>query len=48
MLELMQEGNTDGELLKAQSPDLTILTPPEMMRLLRAAQTAPTSVQLRT
>lgn len=35
LLDLTADGNTDGTLLKAQAPDLTILTPPEMMRILR-------------
>ena len=36
LLDLMTAGNADGTRLKAQAPDLAILTPPEMMRILRA------------
>lgn len=40
LLDLMQGGNADGGRLKALAPDLTVLTPPELMRLLRTAQGA--------
>ena len=36
LLDLMKEGNADGEALKAQAPDLIIITPPELLQILRA------------
>ena len=36
LLDLMKVGDAAGEALTTHAPDLAILTPPEMMRLLRA------------
>ena len=41
LLDLMKDGNADGGALTALAPDLSILTPPEMMRVLRSAQAPP-------
>ncbi|OWK36611.1 putative toxin-antitoxin system toxin component, PIN family [Fimbriiglobus ruber] len=35
LLDLSQDENAAGEALKAQAPDLTILTPPDLLRILR-------------
>ena len=45
LLDLMKEGNADGKALKSLAPDLTILTPLEMMRILRATQAAHAQAQ---
>lgn len=38
LLDLMEPENADGQTLKAQAPNLRIVTPPEMLRTLRAGQ----------
>ncbi len=36
LLDLMKAGNAEGEALKGRAPGLVILTPPDLLGLLRA------------